>query len=142
METHTIAKDIKVFGLQVVRFPQGIQQAFDELIHAVPEGLNRNYYGISKMDDKGNFAYYAAVEELVEGEGKKHGFDYYTIERGKYLTEAVLDWRSKVAGIKDVFGEMMKSKRYDTTKPCIEWYKNDNEMLCMLKAQAAKKQPS
>jgi hypothetical protein len=28
----------------------------------------------------------------------------------------------------------MKSTQVDLTKPCIEWYKNDFEMVCMLKA--------
>jgi predicted transcriptional regulator YdeE len=139
METFNLKRDIKVFGQQVVRFPQGVKEAFDELVHIVPEGLKRAYYGISKMDKDGNIMYYAAVEETVDGEGKKYGYDYYTIEHGKYLAEPVKDWQANIACIKDVFGEMMKDKRYDETKPCVEWYKDDKEMLCMLKTKDRKK---
>ena len=45
----------------------------------------------------------------------------------------VRDWRKKTGCIKDVFHEMMQDNRFDGSKPCIEWYKNDEEMLCMLK---------
>ena len=139
METFNLKRDIKVFGLQVIRFPQGVSEAFDELVHIVPEGLNRSYYGISKMDSNGSILYYAAVEETVDGEGKKYGYDYYTIEHGKYLSVAVKDWRSNIACIKDIFHDMVQDKRFDPTKPCIEWYKNESEMLCMLKTKEAKK---
>ena len=39
----------------------------------------------------------------------------------------------KTDSIKDVFGEMMKDSRVDKTKWAVEWYKNDDEMMCMLK---------
>ena len=29
---------------------------------------------------------------------------------------------------------MIKDDRVDKTKPGVEWYKNDKEMLCMVKA--------
>jgi hypothetical protein len=30
----------------------------------------------------------------------------------------------------------MKEENLDKTKPCVEWYKNDDEMLCMLKVKS------
>src|SRR5664279_4583998 len=100
METYTLPKDIKVFGMQVVRFPLGVKQAFDELMHAVADGSKRAYYGLSHMDKEGNIVYYAAVEETLEGEGKKFGYDYYSIPQGKYLAETITDWMQNVTCIK------------------------------------------
>ena len=34
---------------------------------------------------------------------------------------------------KDVFHEIMQDERADHTKPAVEWYKNDDDMLCMVK---------
>ena len=133
METYNIQHDIRVFGRQVMTFPSGIKEAFDELVNAVSEGLNRSYYGLSHPDTRGNVMYYAAVEEYAVGEGKKLGYDYYTIGRGDYLCVTVKDWHSKTGCIKDVFHEMMQDKRVDNITPCVEWYKNDEEMVCMLK---------
>jgi hypothetical protein len=133
METYELEKDFNVFGFQVKTFPNGIGDAFDSLIDKVQDGLNRSYYGISfSSDDK--VIYIAAVEEKNRGEAEKYKCDRYRIEKGKYFKVTIRKWRTKTASIKDVFHEMMKDKNVDHTKPCIEWYRNDDEMECMVKA--------
>jgi predicted transcriptional regulator YdeE len=134
MDTYEVKKDISVFGFQVKTFPERIGEAFDSLIAMVPEGLNRSYYGISFMTPKNEVVYIAAVEEKNKGEAEKNRCNRYTIEKGKYIVVRVLGWREKTDRIKDVFDSMMKEKSIDLTKPCIEWYINDDEMLCMIKA--------
>jgi hypothetical protein len=57
------------------------------------------------------------------------------IPNGDYVSETVLNWRENTDCIKDVFHEMMQDERADTTKPCIEWYYNNDEMLCLVKAK-------
>jgi hypothetical protein len=104
----------------------------------IPDGKSRSYYGLSNMDVNGKVFYYAAAEEKSPGEAEKYGYERYTIQKGDYLTEAVHDWRTKTSCIKDIFHEMMQDKRADITKPCVEWYKDDNEMICMLKTDPAK----
>ena len=63
-----------------------------------------------------------------------NNYESYTIEKGDYYTVALKNWRSKTNSIKDIFSEMMQDKHTDKTKHCIEWYKTEVEMLCMLKA--------
>jgi len=133
METFVIKKNIEAFGFQVKTFPDGIGEAFDSLIEMVPEGLNRSYYGISYMTPDNKAVYIAAVEEKNKGEAERNKCERYTIEQGKYLAVAVKDWRQKTDTIKDVFHGMDKEENIDRSKPCVEWYKNDDEMLCMLK---------
>ena len=133
METYVIKKNIEAFGFQVKTFPKGIGEAFDSLIEMVPERLNRSYYGISYMAPDNKPVYIAAVEEKNKGEAERNKCERFTIEQGKYLAVSVKDWRKKTDTIKDVFHEMMNEKNIDHSKPCVEWYKNDDEMLCMLK---------
>ena len=133
METFVIKKNIEAFGFQVKTFPKGIGEAFDSLIEMVPERLNRSYYGISYMAPDNKLVYIAAVEEKNKGEAERNKCERFTIEQGKYLAVSVKDWRKKTDTIKDVFHEMMNEKNIDHSKPCVEWYKNDDEMLCMLK---------
>jgi hypothetical protein len=143
METYTISRDLKVFGFRVKTFPMGIGEAFEELMKNLPPGDNRSYYGLSYCDAK-EVVYIAAAEEITEGEGGKYGYENFTIEKGGYITEAIDNWQQKTHCIKDVFAEMMKDERIDNTKPviCVEWYKNMNEMLCMIKIEKQKvKQP-
>lgn len=128
-----LRNDVRTFGFQVKSFPQGIQEAFDTLIEMVPEGLGRSYYGISYMDDQNGIVYIAAVEEKKDGEAEENGCERYTIERGTYAVSTLRNWRQKTDTIKDIFHEMMDEPHIDHTKPCIEWYKDDDEMLCMVK---------
>ena len=134
MEKINLENDIKVFGLHVAGFPNGVDDAFHNLIKKIDDKEDgRNYYGISEFKN-GKMFYYAAAEEKNEGEAKKFNYDSYTIKSGEYFTETLKNWRTQTDCIKDIFSEMMKDNRIDETTPAIEWYKNDEEMLCMIKA--------
>ncbi len=135
MEKIKIEKNIKVFGIEVMNFPNGIGNAFDELIKKTGDSAGeRNYYGISEFKNNRMF-YYATAEEKQEGEAERYNYETRTIENGEYLAESLKNWRSKTACIKDVFIEMMKNDSVNKAKPGIEWYKNDEEMLCMMSAK-------
>jgi len=132
MEKYNLPHDVKVFGVQVKTFPAGIGEAFDELVKMLPGGFSRSFYGICKSDN-GKMVYYATAEETFPGEGEKYNCDSYTIEKGEYLTETIKDWRKKTNTIKDVFGEMSEDNSVDKTKPAVEWYENEDKMLCMVR---------
>ena len=120
------------FGFQVTSFPQGIGEAFDSLIDRVPDGLERPYYGISYVENN-HIVYLAAALEKFPGEAEKYGFRRYVINEGEYNAITVKDWRTKTDTIKDVFMELMKDDCPTENNPCVEWYKNDDEMVCMVK---------
>lgn len=134
MEKYVLQDDLKVFGVQVKTFPSGIGETFDSLVGMLPGGFNRSFYGISYMKD-GAMVYLAAAEEKDKGEAQKYDCERYTVEKGEYLTKTIKDWRKKTDHIGDVFHEMMRDSRVDKTKPCVEWYKNDDEMLCMVRSK-------
>ena len=132
VEKYNLTDDVKVFGVYVKTFPNGIREAFDPLVKMLPGEFDRSYFGISYMTKEGAIIYKAAAEEKYEGEAEKYHCERYIIEKGEYLTKRVRDWRKKTDSIKKVFHEMMQESRIDKTKPIIEWYKNDTEMLCMV----------
>jgi predicted transcriptional regulator YdeE len=132
-EKRNFPHDLKVFGMHVRSFPNGIGEAFDSLIERMPPEPKRSYFGISEMATNGDILYYAAAEETFEGEARQYGFDIYIVKQGEYLTVTVNDWRKKTTCIKDVFEAMLDDVRIDKENPCIEWYKNDDEMVCMVR---------
>ena len=135
METFTFEDDIKVFGIEVSTFPAGIGDAFNELINATGDAAGkRNYYGISYMNNDGKIIYKAVAEEKYNGEAGKYNYAISTIEKGKYYYKKVNDWRSKTNCINQVFHEIMQDDKVNKQTPAIEMYKNDDEMLCMIKA--------
>jgi DNA-binding cell septation regulator SpoVG len=77
--------------------------------------------------------YYAAAEQIGNTELKDQAFEPWTIESGEYIALPVRQWREKTDTIKDVFCLLMQDARADKSKPCVEWYKTDDEMLCMIK---------
>ena len=137
MEKFNLQNDVKVFGVQVKTFPDGIGEIFDSLIKMLRNEDKRSYYGISEFKN-GSMHYYATAEETFPGEGKKYNCKSLIIEKGEYLTVALHDWRTKTDKIKDIFREILQDKRVDHTKPAVEWYKNDEEMLCMVKTNSSK----
>jgi len=136
MEKLTFDNDIKVFGIHVKNFPAGIGAAFDELIIKIGDRAGeRNYYGISYLDNNGEAIYKAVAENKIPGEAEKYGYPESEIEKGEYLFKALKNWQTQTDCIKDIFHEMMEDKNADITKPCVEWYKTDDGMLCLVKAK-------
>src|SRR5205085_3761694 len=117
--------------VQVKTFPNGIKEAFGSLMKTL--GSDRDFYGVSWLDENDNIRYYAMARESFPGEGKPHNYELLTIEKGEYLTETVHNWLSKTDRIKDVFHNLMGNNKPNKNRPCIEWYKSDEEMLCMVK---------
>jgi predicted transcriptional regulator YdeE len=134
MEKLKLLDEIVVFGVQVKTFPLGIGEAFDQLANKIPDGRNRPYYGISWIDIDGSIIYYAVAAERFAGEAVLYDYTIMEIEKGEYAVVTVKEWQSKTNTLKDIFHEMMENKETDSTKPCIEWYKSHDEMLCMMKA--------
>src|SRR5262245_35026447 len=132
MEKYKIKNDITVFGFEVKTFPNGIGEAFDSLMQKVPDGFGRDYFGIS-YEDKNKMVYLATAEEKERGEDEKYDCERYTIKKGDYAIETVRDWRKKTDSIKHVFEKMFESLKGAATGPNVEWYKDDKEMLCMVK---------
>ncbi len=132
MEKYNLKDDVKVFGTTVKTFPAGVGEAFDSLVKMIPGGFNRPYYGIAEMNGS-KMNYYATALETFDGEAEKYHCEEHIIEKGDYLGETVKDWRNKTDCIKDVFKDILRDGRVDATKPAVEWYKDNEEMVCMVK---------
>ena len=133
MERYKLKNDINVFGFEVKTFPEGIGEAFESLVKKVPEGLGLDYYGISFRGSDNRMVYLATAIEKGHGEAEKYQCHRYTIEKGDYATETVWDWRKKTDKIKSVFEKLFESTQGISAGPCVEWYKDEKEMLCMVK---------
>ena len=132
METQDIQNDIRVFGVEVKTFPHGIGDAFDGLVNRVPGGFTRSFFGISFMEEN-HMRYFAAAQETFPGEGKQLGFDELQVQKGAYAAVTLTGWRDKTSLIKDIFSRMHADPRIDPYSPAVEWYKNNEEMVCLLK---------
>jgi hypothetical protein len=131
MELITIDKKIKVIGMKVQSFPAGIGEAFNTLMNSLPDSTHRSYYGITNCIN-GRISYIAAAEIKNPSE-EITGTEQFVIDAGLYISKALWDWRKHVNEIKGVFEEMMHDERVKPESTCVEWYKDDNVMFCMIK---------
>jgi hypothetical protein len=134
MEKYQLKSDITVFGFEVKTSPIGIGEAFDKLVNNIPGGFSRDYYGISFLNSENKMVYLATALEKEHGEAEN-------INAIGTPLKKVITWlkqygigRKKTDLIKDVFKGLFNSYSRDLQRgPCIEWYKDNNEMLCMVK---------
>ena len=133
MKTIELENDIKVFGVTVPQFPQGIPAAFDAIVTSLPGGFDRSFYGLSSME--GNvMRYIAAAEETFEGEAALYGYANFRIPSGTYISKELQNWRTQTSCIKDIFHELIeKHPNVDQRIPAVEWYINEERMFCMIR---------
>ena len=131
METFNLKDDMKIFCVKAKSFPNGIKQAFSELISKLSSAEGRTLFGISYREESGNIIYKAAVLESFDGEGQKLGCETFTIPKGDYLTEKIQDWMKDESLIGIAFQKLTITK-FDYTFPCVEWYQDD-DVLCMVR---------
>lgn len=131
MELYQVKQDVKVICVEATSFPKGIKAAFDRLNNMVPDMDGRHVFGISKPQN-GIIRYRAAASEKQDGEGTALGYPTFTIPAGIYLGEALQNWQQNEMMIMSIFNRLIADKRLDGSAHCIEWYKSNTELLCMV----------
>ncbi len=126
--------DVKVFCSTAESFPNGLQDAFLTLERMLSKE-GRTFYGISYKDKNGNIIYKAAVSEIYNGESAQYGFETFTIKSGEYLAETIVEWMDNIKSIGQTFQKLLADPSLDDSYPCIEWYKSDKELICMIRTK-------
>ena len=133
MQTITLENDYQLFFVNVPDFPLGIKEKFIELQQMLPNMQHRTFYGLSYMNDEDIVIYNCAVTELEKGEAAKYGGTPFTLEKGEYLAEPIHDWMDKLDTIGLTLEKLMDNPTADKSFPCVEWYKTETELMCMVK---------
>ncbi|MBP9211391.1 MAG: GyrI-like domain-containing protein [Bacteroidetes bacterium] len=133
-----IEKDIRLLTVKAVRFPEGIQGAFDELRKRLPSGDDRMPYGISKPEKDGTIVYRAGVETETAGEEATEGLELVTLSKGIYASITISDWQRKIHTLSDIFENLLQHPQLDPATPCIEVYRSRTELVCMVRIKTGK----
>ena len=131
-----LRNDVEVFSVAATSFPAGVQQAWDKLHNMLPETKGRIFYGISYMNQNKEIIYKAAVAEAFTGEAERYGCEKTIIQKGEYISIPIHDWHKNIHDIGPAFQKLIADPRIDKNSFCVEWYKDDNEMLCMIKTDS------
>jgi hypothetical protein len=139
MEIYHQNTALKLFCMPATSFPAGVKEAFKKLERLLPTKEGRTFFGISHGSKDGSIIYKAAVLEAFDGEGTSYGLENFTLTQGDYLTETILNWQEKMEKFETVFKNLLADPRLDTNFPCVEWYKSDKEVMCMVRIIPGKK---
>ena len=107
--------------------PSGARAAFDELESKLPSLRGRKFYGTYH---EGEYRACVAVREGDDPSAMKLGT--WIIPGGRYLRVKVDDWEQKVATLASVFESMARTRQVDRTRPSIEVYRSQRELLLLL----------
>lgn len=131
MSTYKLDNDIYTICVRAHSFPEGIMDAFERLKILVPDTADRTLYGISRPEN-GNIIYRAAAS-AGKGEAEEAGAEKFTIRAGNYITETPVDWEIHKERIGDTFQHLLTYPGIDPNGACIEWYKPNGELVCMVR---------
>lgn len=144
-EIYNIKNDIKVMFVQATALePEAFQEAFNQLEVKLStkassgDQARRSFldgyevYGKTAMED-GQVVYRACAKESVEGESNEAGLPVDIVEAGVYNSLLLENWTEKMPQISTIFGEMLALPETEPSSICLEYYKDNNEMIMLVK---------
>ena len=105
----------------------GVGEAWSALESKLPSLKGRKFYGAYHDN-----VYRACVAIIDEKEAETFGLPTWTIPGGKYLREKVADYRSRVEVIAETLEAMAREFRADRSRPEVEFYKSQSEIILLL----------
>jgi hypothetical protein len=134
MVEYDIKNDIEVIFEVAKDFGQDIAQSYVRLAEKIGHsGEKRDCYGLVVKTDKG-IEYRGGFTSLSSTEAKEIAIPSFTIPSGNYFSILIENWNQKLLEIGPTFDQILKSGKVDTSSPCIEFYKTNKELICMVRA--------
>ena len=127
----TTIKDIEVMFVESPNGPAGSGEAFNKLETRLASLKGRKFYATFHYST-GQYRACVAIEDPEEP--AQLGFPKWSIPGGLYAQEKLKNWTEHADEIPDVFGKMSQaySGRSDSSRPSIEFYKSQEELLLFL----------
>ena len=104
-----------------------VGEAWSTLESKLPSLKGRKFYGAYHDE-----VYRACVAIIDEKEAETFGLPTWTIPEGRYVRERVADYRSRVEIIAETFEAMAKECGADRSRPEVEFYKSQSEIILLL----------
>lgn len=119
----TVIDPIDVMCVKAIGGTKGAREAFDVLESRLPTPIGRRFYGAY---DPLTREYGACVATVRGEDAYSLGLENRTIMGGKYVTQKVVDWDSKIQQLPQMFMEMARGREADPGRPSVEHYKSQH----------------
>ena len=125
--TEVTLDPIRVMWVKAEGGLSGVGEAWSTLESKLPSLKGRKFYGTYHDN-----VYRACVAIIDEKEAETFALPTWTIPGGKYVREKVTDYRSRVEVIAETLEAMAKECRADRSRPEVEFYKSQREIILLL----------
>jgi hypothetical protein len=116
-------------SVEAIGGTSGASRAFSKLESKLPTLSGRRFYGTFNPFT----GEYRACVKVVEGENaESFGLENWTIPGGKYVSQRVSDWNSKLGELPGIFDKLAKGRKVDRSRPSIEYYRSKTELIIYL----------
>jgi hypothetical protein len=119
--------DVEVMFVVSPSGPQGAGEAFDRLEARLPGLKGRKFYGALL-----NGEYRACVALEAQDAPAAMGLDTWTIPGGAYARRKLERWPERLPEIGQIFGTLAAEYPRDPTRPNIEFYRSQKELLLFM----------
>jgi hypothetical protein len=126
---HVTLDDIAVMYVESTTGIAGAAKAFETLEAPFASLRGRKFYG-SVMPPHGPYRACVAIEPTDDVTAL--GFQTWTIPGGKYCRAKLQNWEQHLPEIGTTFERMRSENERDTSRPSIEFYRSQRELLLFL----------
>ena len=126
---HVTLPDTQVMYVESSTGLAGAAKAFDTLEAPFPSLKGRRFYG-TFQPPAGPYRACVAIEPSDDVAAL--GFPTCTIPGGKYSRAKVPNWEQHLPEIGKTFQRMSEENEHDTTRPSIEFYRSQRELILFL----------
>lgn len=133
METITLHNNLQVLCVKADVFPTGIMDAFQTLAQALPAQPHRVHYGLSHGTETGEIVYYAAAEQLADGDAEQYNLQPLTIPAGTYACITIHNFMQNLPAVSTAFQTLLALPNHHKNGMCIEHYINQHDVACMIR---------
>lgn len=129
MSPEIILDEIKVMFVKSDNGPAGASATFVKLESYLPSLKGRKFYGLISGEGRN---YLACVALTPEDKPEVWGLEVGSIPAGKYAKTKIKDWPKNLGLILSTFESLSKGSREDISRPRIEFYRSQQELILML----------
>ena len=124
-------KDIPVMFVESTNGPAGSREAFKKLESRLESLKGRKFYATFQYST-GQYRACVAIESIDEPEAL--GLKAWSIPGGVYAQRKLIDWTDHADEIPFIFDKLSQdyTGRNDSSRPSIEFYKSQKELVCLL----------
>lgn len=121
--------EVQVMYVESATGLAGVAEAFDRLEAHFPSLKSRKFYGTFQPPS----GLYRACTAIGPGDDPTAlGLKTWAIPGGKYARRKLLDWQARLPEIGTTFQSMAKEGEPDSSRPRIEFYRSDKEVILFL----------